>query len=120
MVEESVERISGLIFVSLMFIGAGIGLLFGRPDVGGALGMGLGFLAMAFLKYRGVKIVSEKTISLKGFIGSIILASIGLLFILAGVTLLFNLEFLIKYFAGIILIAIGLIFISLGFKILGG
>ena len=26
-----------------MFIGAGIGLLFGRADVGGAIGMGVGF-----------------------------------------------------------------------------
>ena len=37
---SEVEKASGLFFVALMFIGAGIGLLFNRPDVGGAIGMG--------------------------------------------------------------------------------
>lgn len=32
---------SGLVFVALMFIEAGVGLLFERPDVGGVIGMGL-------------------------------------------------------------------------------
>ncbi len=115
---KDVEKISGLIFISLMFIGAGIGLLFGRPDVGGAIGMGIGFLAMAFLRYWGIKLKSEKTVSLKGSLGSIILASIGIMFIFSGVALLFDLEFLIKYVLGIIAIAIGLVFLSIAFKLI--
>lgn len=50
--EENGHNIGGLVFVALMFIGAGIGLLFGRPDAGGAIGMGLGFLAMAYLRAK--------------------------------------------------------------------
>ena len=115
---KDIEKNSGLIFVSLMFIGAGIGLLFGRPDVGGSIGMGIGFLAMAFLRYRGIRLKSEKTVSLRGSIGSIILASIGIMFIFSGITLLFNLEFLMKYILGIVAIAVGLAFLSAAFKLI--
>lgn len=48
-------HIGGLVFVACMFVGGGLGLLFDRPDVGGAIGMGVGFLAMALLKSREVK-----------------------------------------------------------------
>lgn len=41
------EDVSGLLFVGCMFIGAGIGFLTGHLVVGGAIGMGVGFLAMA-------------------------------------------------------------------------
>lgn len=116
--DDETEKISGLIFVSLMFIGAGLGLLVGRPDVGGAMGMGFGFLSMAFLRYRGVKMRPEKTVSLRGSIGFIILASIGIMFIFSGVVLLFNLEYLMKYIGGIIAIAIGLAFLSAAFKLI--
>jgi len=116
--EEKVEHLSGLVFVALMFIGVGIGLFFGRPDVGGAIGMGLGFLAMALLRYYGVEVKAEKSISLKGALGSIILACIGLMFIFGGVALFFNLEYLMKYAAGVIAIAIGLVFLAAAFKIL--
>lgn len=39
--------IPGLIFVGCMFIGAGVGFLTGHIVVGGAIGMGFGFLMMA-------------------------------------------------------------------------
>ncbi|RLE80389.1 MAG: hypothetical protein DRJ52_06475 [Thermoprotei archaeon] len=116
--KEEREHVSGLVFVALMFIGAGIGLLFGRPDVGGAIGMGLGFLAMAILRYHRIKIESEKCVSIRGAFGSIILACIGIMFILGGVSLLLNLEYLMKYVAGIIAIAIGLVFLAAAFKII--
>jgi hypothetical protein len=35
-------------------IGAGIGLASHRPDVGGAIGMGIGFLLMAFLRNKKI------------------------------------------------------------------
>lgn len=44
------DIVGGLVFVVLMFIGAGVGLLFERPAAGRTIGMGLGFLAMAYLR----------------------------------------------------------------------
>ncbi len=39
--------IGGLIFVGCMFIGGGIGMIFDAEEVGGAIGMGVGFIGMA-------------------------------------------------------------------------
>lgn len=40
------SSIGGIMFVGCMFVGAGIGMLFGNVPAGGAIGMGVGFLAM--------------------------------------------------------------------------
>jgi hypothetical protein len=42
-------QIGGILFVGFMFIGGGVGLLLGNLPVGGALGMGSGFIAMALV-----------------------------------------------------------------------
>ena len=44
---KSGTSIGAVVFVGCMFIGAGIGMLYGKKNVGGAIGMGVGFLAMA-------------------------------------------------------------------------
>ena len=53
------SAIGGVVFTGCMFIGAGIGMLYGKTKVGGALGMGVGFLAMAaiwaYYKSKGEK-----------------------------------------------------------------
>ena len=116
--EENGHSIGGLVFVALMFIGAGIGLLFGRPDAGGALGMGLGFLAMAYLRAKNIRVESEKTITLKSYTGAAILALIGLAFISFGTALLLNLSFLYRYVGGLVSIAIGLVFLAAAFQII--
>jgi F0F1-type ATP synthase assembly protein I len=40
------SKIGGVIFVGCMFVGAGIGMLYDKVPVGGAIGMGIGFIAM--------------------------------------------------------------------------
>ncbi len=38
--------IGSFLFCGFMFTGGGIGMIYDAPEVGGAIGMGLGFLAM--------------------------------------------------------------------------
>jgi Na+/proline symporter len=47
--QKSWTKIGGVVFVGCMFLGAGIGMLFGKMEAGGAIGMGIGFIAMAYL-----------------------------------------------------------------------
>jgi hypothetical protein len=47
------EELEGLLFVSLMFLGMGVGLLAGKAGVGTILGLGAGFLAMALWRLWG-------------------------------------------------------------------
>ncbi|MGB0391488.1 MAG: hypothetical protein ACPGRC_07450 [Salibacteraceae bacterium] len=47
--KKSSAAIGGVIFVGCMFVGGGIGLFFGRPDVGGSIGMGIGFISMGLV-----------------------------------------------------------------------
>ena len=41
------SAIGGVAFAGCMFIGAGIGMIYGKVKIGGAIGMGVGFLVMA-------------------------------------------------------------------------
>lgn len=42
-------KISSFIFVGCMFLGIGIGVLFGEKQTGTLIGMGVGFIGMAVL-----------------------------------------------------------------------
>jgi len=44
------RHVGGLVFIGLMFLGMGLGLLVERLDVGLFVGMGLGFIVMALLR----------------------------------------------------------------------
>lgn len=41
--------IGGMFFVGCMFLGAGIGMIYGSVPVGGAIGMGVGFIVMGIV-----------------------------------------------------------------------
>ncbi len=107
----SEEGSSGLVFVAFMFIGMGIGYLLGNTAAGLFVGMGTGFLAMAYLKPR------EKEIELrKEPWGSVILAIVGLGFILGGVSLLLGLEIPWDKLGGVFLVLMGLAFLAMALK----
>ncbi len=108
---ERSRHIAGLVFVACMFIGAGIGLIFGRPDVGGAIGMGVGFLMMVIL--RG-KEIGRVEMSIPRTIPSIALVVIGTLIIVAGLALILAPELLYPYIAGVITIAVEILIVLAG------
>lgn len=41
--------IGGMFFIGCMFIGAGIGMVYNSVPIGGAIGMGVGFIAMGIV-----------------------------------------------------------------------
>lgn len=52
--EKTARSIGGLIFVACLFLGGGLGSMLGNVSIGGIIGMGIGFLAMAgiWIYYR--------------------------------------------------------------------
>ena len=45
--DNSGYKIGGVVFVGCMFIGGGIGMMYDSQQIGGAVGMGVGFISMA-------------------------------------------------------------------------
>lgn len=111
--EEKGKDLSGLVFVACMFIGGGIGLLFGRPDVGGAVGMGVGFLLMAILRGKRVR-SSQAIISLPRSFGQVALCSVGALMIVFGFLILYYPELIYPYLIGMGVILIGILIFLAG------
>ena len=111
--EEKGKDLSGLVFVACMFIGGGIGLLFGRPDVGGAIGMGIGFLLMAILRGKRVR-SSQAIISLPRSFGQVALCSVGALMIVFGFLILYRPELIYPYLIGMGVILIGILIFLAG------
>ena len=108
---------AGLSFVACILFGAGIGLLFGRPDVGGSIGVGAGFLVMGLIGARVVE-PTPITISLPRSFGRILLVAVGALVIVCGLFILYNVDLLYPWVAGIGTVVMGLV-IFLG-GLLGG
>jgi len=111
--EKKGKEITGLVFVACMFIGAGIGLLFGRPDVGGAIGMGVGFLLMGILRVKRVR-PSEAAISLPRSFGQVALCLVGALMIVLGLFILYRPELIYPYLVGVGVTIIGVLIILAG------
>jgi len=105
--EKGKDGGSGLIFVACMFIGGGLGLAFGRPDVGGAIGMGIGFLLMAFVRTKAEPVEVKIPSSASGYF----LILLGIALIVTGPGLIYYPNILYPYIAGILiaLLAVGLI-----------
>ena len=109
--ERERGRAGGLVFVACMFIGGGIGLALGRPDVGGAIGMGVGFVLMAVLRSREEPLEVRMPSTASAYF--LILLGIG--FVVAGIGLIYFPDLLHTYIVGIFAILFGL-----GFLVLAG
>ncbi len=117
----------GGIFVGLMFLGLGIGMLFNRADAGILIGMGVGFIAAEIYKrvYTGEeRVETEEAPYIRGtwILGlSLTKILLGALFIGLGLVLIISPEILAlffekygEYLGAIVLIIIGLAFLFSG------
>jgi len=109
----------GGIFVGFMFLGLGIGMLFGNAGAGVIIGMGVGFILSELFERRGAIEYEEVKKHIKRNYG-IRLASglLGILFIFIGVMLALYpgaLEILIQefgyYIGAVIILLLGIFFL---------
>ena len=105
--------LAGLSFLACILFGTGIGLLFGRPDVGAPIGVGAGFLVMALI---GVRVVEPTpiTVRLPRSLGRVFLSVVGVLVIVCGLFILYNPDLLYPWVAGIATVVIGLVILLAG------
>ena len=101
--------LAGLSFVACILFGTGIGLLFGRPDVGAPIGVGAGFLLMGLIGARVVE-PAPITISIPRSFGRVLISVVGALIIVCGLFILYNVDLLYPWVAGIGIVVIGLVF----------
>lgn len=110
--EKRKERKTGGIFIpAFLFIGIGIGLLVGQPGVGALIGIGIGFLAMAAAR---TKEGMEKGLhsSAPVFISFLV----GLMFVIAGIGLVYFPTMLWPYLGAAVLILLGIWFMFSGYQ----
>jgi len=93
---DSRRRVGRLVFVGLMFLGAGVGLLVGNVIAWGSIGMGLGFIAMALLRLVDEEKSAEATpcpppLPAGGRFGAVVLLGLGVVFTAIGIALLLGL-----------------------------
>ena len=96
--------LGGTVFVACMFIGGGLGMAFGRPEVGGAIGMGVGFLLMSLVRVR----TEPMEVSLPAGASGHFILLLGIAFVLTGLVLLYYPDFLRRYGIGILPVLFGI------------
>ena len=105
---------AGLVFVACIFFGPGAGLLFGRPDVGACIGVGVGFLAVGIIQLKGIK-PTPVTISLPKSFGQVVFCVIGVLVIVCGLCILYDRQDLLyPYVEGIGIVIVGALILLSG------
>jgi peptidoglycan/LPS O-acetylase OafA/YrhL len=97
-------------FVACMFIGAGIGLIFRRPDVGGAIGMGVGFLLMGLVRPRVEPVEVKVPTTASGYL----ILVLGVAFIVGGIGVIYFPRIIYPYLGGALAILLGIGFLIIG------
>jgi uncharacterized membrane protein HdeD (DUF308 family) len=115
--KEEVRRVwmfAGLVFVACIFFGPGVGLFFGRPDIGACIGMGIGLLSVGLIQLKGIK-PTPVTISLPKSFGQVVFCVIGILMIICGLCVLYDRpDLLYPYVEGIGIIIVGMLILLAG------
>jgi peptidoglycan/LPS O-acetylase OafA/YrhL len=115
MAETREHGIGGLIFVACMFIGAGIGLLFKRPDVGGAIGMGIGFLLLAIVRTKVAPVEVKVPSTSSGYL----LILIGAALVVGGLGTIYFPHAIYPYLPGALAVLLGVGFLVIGARRIG-
>jgi hypothetical protein len=102
--------VGGLLIPAGLFIGLGIGLLVGRPDVGFLVGLGAGFLGAALLRAREVPV--EVHLPARG--GDLFLVVVGILLIVAAVGIVYFPDQIFPYVGAAFLVLLGIWFLLRG------
>jgi len=105
------KRMGGIFIPAFLFIGIGIGLLVGQPAVGALTGIGIGFIAMAAMRTR-----ERMSTGLHSDAPEFISFIVGLMFIVAGIGLVYFPKMLWPYLGAAVLILIGLWFMFRGYR----
>jgi len=115
--------VGGLVFVGLMFLGAGVGLLVGHTGAGALIGMGLGFVAMALLR-EGAEGKSAEVppcrppLPAGGWFGAVPLLGLGVIFTAIGITLLLGLAVPWRTIGALFTVLMGIAFLWWGASLL--
>jgi|WetSurMetagenome_2_1015567.scaffolds.fasta_scaffold38740_4 hypothetical protein len=101
------RKFEGMFIPAFLLIGIGAGLLFGRPDIGAIIGLGTGFIAMGVARMvrspkTGIPSVLER---------SFFPLFIGVVFIIAGIGLVYFPALIWPYFGALVLIVLGIWFL---------
>ncbi len=111
--EREHQNVGGLFIPAGLFIGLGIGLFIGRPDVGALAGLGAGFLGTALVRAREAPVA----VQLPTRSGDIVMVLLGILFLIAAVGLVYFPDRIFPYLGAAFLVVLGLWFL---FRGLGG
>lgn len=102
--------IRSVVFIGCFFIVLGLGLAWRRPDVGALLGLGIGFMLLAFVKIKREPITVKIPHSFVGYL----LITVGFFFVILAMGLVFYPQLIYPYLISIFIAFSGL------FCILGG
>jgi putative Mn2+ efflux pump MntP len=105
------RRMGGIFIPAFLFIGVGIGLLVGQPGVGALVGIGVGFIAMAAARTR-----QQMKAGLHSDVPEFISFLVGLMFVVAGIGLIYFPMMLWPYLGAGVLILLGLWFMFRGYR----
>ena len=104
--------------MACMFVGLGLGMIFGESGAGVIFGMGVGFLLSAFLRIE--RLEKGFAVRIPRSLGGVALILVGIAFILLGFQILgFMSVELVRYAGGLALIGLGILFLVGAGTILG-
>jgi len=108
--EEEKHRWSWEVFMACMFVGLGLGMIFGESGAGVIIGMGVGFLLSAFVRIK--RIERGFTVRIPRGLGGVALMLVGIALILLGFQVLGVMPMeLARYAGGLALIGLGILFL---------